>query len=149
MSNQTATPAVDKDSSATSAQAATPTLVGTWNATIPKSEGNPRPTFQAMLTFFADGNMVETNTMNPATNGPAHGVWIRSGNNYLMTFESYTFDDKGINTGKIRAHLTIKMDGPDHFTATHTTDLFDLAGKVTKKVLYGTSDGTRMKVETP
>jgi len=87
--------------------------------------------------------------IGPPKKGPAHGIWIRSGNNYVLTFESFTFDDKGINTGKIRAHLTIKMDGPDHFTATHTTDLIDLAGKVTKKVLYGASDGTRMKVEMP
>lgn len=135
--------------SAASVQAATPTLVGTWNTTIPQSQGNPRPTFESMMTITADGNMVETNTSNPATNTPAHGVWIRSNNNYLMTFEAYTFDDKGINTGKIRAHLTIKMDGPDHFTATYTADLFDLAGEVTKKVVYGTSDSTRMKVERP
>lgn len=135
--------------SATSAHAATPTLVGTWNVTIPKSEGNPRPTFQAMLTFFADGNMVETNSGNPATTTPAHGVWIGSGNTYLLTFESFTFDDHSKNTGKVRAHLSIKMDGPDHFTATYTADLIDLAGKVTKKVLYGPSDGTRMQVELP
>lgn len=134
---------------ATSVQAATPSLVGTWNTTIPKTEGNPRPTFQSFLTFFADGNMVETNTGNPATTTPAHGVWVRSGNTYLMMFESFTFDDQGKNTGKARAHLTIKMDGPDHFTATYTADLVDLTGKVTKKVVYGTSDSTRMKVEQP
>ncbi len=134
---------------ATGAQAAAPSLVGTWNTTIPKSEGNPRPTFESMMTITADGNMVETNTSDPATNAPAHGVWIRSGNGYLMTFEAYAFDEKGKNTGKVRAHLTIKMDGPDHFTAAYTADLFDLAGKVTKKVVYGTSDSTRMKVEMP
>ena len=135
--------------SAPSAHAAAPSLVGTWNTTIPKSEGNPRPTFKSFLTFFADGNMVEANSMNPAITGAAHGVWTGSGNNYKMTFESFIFDEKGINTGKIRAHLTIKMDGPDHFTATSTTDLIDVAGKVTKKVIYGTSDSTRMKVEQP
>lgn len=41
------------------------------------------------------------------------------------------------------------MNGPDHFTATYTADLIDLVGKVTKKVVYGSSDRTRMQVELP
>ena len=132
-----------------SAQAATPSLVGTWNTTTPQSEGNPRPTFQSMLTFFADGNMVETNTSNPATNTPAHGIWSRSGKDYQLTFESFTFDDQGKHTGKVRAYLTIKMDSPNHFTGTYTADLIDLTGKVTKNVVYGSSDSTRLLAEQP
>jgi hypothetical protein len=135
--------------SATSAHAATPSMVGTWNVTIPKSEGNPQPG-QSILTFFADGNMVEMNAFaNPATSKPGHGVWIASGNTYLMSFDLFTFDDKGKNTGRVRTHLSIKMDGPDRWNATFTGDLIDLAGKVTKKIAYGTADGTRMKVERP
>lgn len=133
----------------TSSYPATPTLVGTWNVTIPKAEGNPRPTFYAMLTFLADGNMVETNTSNPATTTPAQGVWIGAGNTYLVTFELFTFDAQGKHTGKVRVHLSLKMDGPDHFSAPYTADMIDLTGKVTKKVIYGPSDGTRMEVELP
>ena len=134
---------------ASSSQQATPSIVGTWRTTIPQSEGNPRPTFYSMLTFFADGNMVEANSSNPAVTVPAHGVWIGSGNTYLMTFEAYSFDKEGTHTGKIQAHLSIKMDGPDHFTSTYTADVIDLAGKVTKNVVHGTSDSTRMEVELP
>ena len=135
--------------SATSVRAATPTLAGTWNVAIPKSEGNPQPG-QAILTFFADGNMVEMNAFaNPTTSKPGHGVWIASGGTYLMSFDLFTFDDKGKNTGRVRTHLSIKMDGPDRWNATYTGDLIDLAGKVTKKIAYGTSNGTRMKVELP
>src|SRR5215216_3011548 len=76
---------------ASSAQQTAPNIVGTWKTTIPQSEGNPRPTFYSMLTFFADGNMVETNTSNPALFAPAHGVWMGSGNTYLLTFEAYNF----------------------------------------------------------
>ena len=105
---------------ATSVQAAKPTLVGTWNVAIPKSEGNPQPG-QAILTFFADGNMIEVNAFaNPATSKPGHGVWIASGNIYLMSFDLFTFDDKGKNTGRVRTYLSIKMDGPDHWNATYT-----------------------------
>lgn len=134
---------------ATSVQAAKPTLVGTWNVAIPKSEGNPQPG-QAILTFFADGNMIEVNAFaNPATSKPGHGVWIASGNIYLMSFDLFTFDDKGKNTGRVRTYLSIKMDGPDHWNATYTGDFIDLTGKVMKKVAYGTSEGSRMKVEQP
>lgn len=134
---------------ATSAHAATPTLVGTWNITSPKSEGNPEPG-EAILTFFADGNMIEMNAFaDPATSKPGHGVWKASGNTYLMSFDLFIFDDKGKNTGRVRTYLSIKMDGPDRWNATFSGDLIDLEGKVTKKIAYGTVDGTRMKVEMP
>jgi len=133
---------------ATGAHAATPTLVGTWYVTIPKSETNPQPG-QAIVTFFADGNMIEMNAFsNPAMTKPGHGVWIASGNTYLLAFDLFTFDDKGKNTARIRTHLSIKMDGRDHWNATSTAELIDLAGKMTK-LPPGSSDGTRMKVEMP
>src|SRR5215216_50742 len=102
---------------ASSYHPATPTLVGTWKTLVPQSEGNPRPTFEAMLTFFADGNMVEANSSNPAQAAPAHVFWMGAGNTYLLTFEAFNFDEQGKHMGKIQAHLAIKMDGPDHFTA--------------------------------
>jgi len=128
---------------------AAPTLMGTWKTIVPQTEGNPRPTFEAMLTFFADGNMIEANSSNPAQAAPAHGVWMGSGSSYLLTFEAFNFDEQGKHTGKIQAHLSIKMDGPDHFNATYTADAIDLDGKVAKKVVYGTAEGTRMEVELP
>ena len=131
---------------AISVQAATPSLVGTWYVTVPKSETNPQPA-HAILTFFADGNMIEMNDfLNPATSKPGHGVWIASGNTYLLAFDLFIFDDKGKNTARVRTRLAIKMDGRDHWNATSTADLIDLAGKVTK-LPPGSSEGTRMKVE--
>ncbi len=132
-----------------SAHPATPTLVGTWKNTVPESEGNPRPTFEALLTFFADGNMVEVNSMNPTASVPAHGVWIGAGNTYLLTFETFTFDEQGQSNGRIRAHLSIKMDDANHFTATYTADAIDLEGQVTENVVFGLSEATRMEVELP
>ena len=133
----------------TNAHPAAPSIVGTWKTTVPQSEGNPRPTFEALLTFFADGNFVETNSMNPALGGPAHGIWIGANNTYLVTFETFTFDDQGTSTGKIKAHLSIKMTDANHFTTTYTADAIDPAGKVTKKVVYGPAESTRLEVELP
>jgi hypothetical protein len=80
---------------------------------------------------------------------PAHGVWVGSDDTYRLIFETFTFDAQGTNTGRVKAHLMIKMDGANHFNATYTADLIDLAGKVTKKVLYGPAEGTRLQLERP
>jgi len=122
-------------------------IVGTWEVTIPTSAGNPRPTFYGLLTFFADGNFIEGNSGNPAMTTPAHGVWSGHDGTYQLTFETFTFDEKGTYTGRVKAHLAIKMDSADHFNAPYTADIIDLTGKVTKKVLYGPSEGTRLKAE--
>ncbi len=99
------------------AQSTNPSIVGTWETVIPPSAGFE--TGYAMLTFFADGNMVEVNAFaNPATSAPGRGVWIGSGNKYLLTFVIFTFDDKGKHTGKVKTYNSIKMDRPDHFTCT-------------------------------
>ena len=124
-------------------------LVGTWEVIIAQAEGNPRPTFEAILTFFADGNMVEVSSGNPVITGSARGVWIGSGNTYLITFGVFTFDEQGVHNGKVKAHLSLKMDSADRFSGQYTADTIDLTGKVTKKVIYGPFTGTRMEVELP
>jgi hypothetical protein len=131
------------------AQSTYPSIVGTWETTVPPSAGSSE-TGYAMLTFFADGNMVEVNAFaNPATSAPGRGVWIGSNNKYLLTFVIFTFDDKGKHTGKVKTYNSIKMDRPDHFTCTFTADAFDLAGKVTKNVASGTCQSTRLEMELP
>jgi len=134
---------------AASAHHAKPSIVGTWEVTIPTSAGNPRPTFYALLTFFADGNFIEGNSSNPAVTTPAHGVWVGSGGSYRLTFETFTFDAQGVYTGRVKAYITITMDSADHINISYTADLIDPAGNVTKNVLYGPADGTRLKVERP
>jgi hypothetical protein len=131
------------------AQSTYPSIVGTWETTVPPSAGSSE-TGYAMLTFFADGNMVEVNAFaNPATSAPGRGVWIGAGSKYLLTFVIFTFDDKGKHTGKVKTYNSITMDKPNHFTCTYTADLVDLTGKVTKKVASGTCESTRLEVELP
>src|SRR5215470_15497497 len=134
---------------AASAHHAKRNIVGTWEVTVPTAAGNPRPTFYALLTFFADGNFIEGNSGNPAVTTPAHGVWVGSGGNYRLTFETFTFDAQGTYTGRVKAYITITMDSADHINISYTADLIDPAGNVTKNVLYGPADGTRLKLEQP
>jgi hypothetical protein len=132
-----------------SAAQSTPSIVGTWETTVAPAGGTPSTPFQSMLTFFADGNVVEVNAGNPAVTAPGRGVWTGSGNSYLMTFNLFSFDEKGKNTGKIKSYLSISMDGPNRFTCTFTADAIDLTGKVTKKVASGTCESTRLEIGQP
>jgi hypothetical protein len=132
-----------------SAAQSTPSIVGTWETIVTPTEGNQGPPFQSMLTFFADGNVVEVNAGNPAVTAPGRGVWTGSGNTYLMTFNLFSFDEKGKHTGKIKSYLSINMAGSNRFTCTFTADAIDLTGKVTKKVASGTCQSTRLEVGQP
>lgn len=127
-----------------SAHPASPTIVGTWQITIPKSEGNPEA-FESFHTFFADGNWVEFNSFGET----GHGVWMGADNTYLLTFGNFAFDEKGKHSGGQTVHSSIRMDGTDHLTAQWVVDTIDSAGKVTKKAYYGTFEGTRMEVALP
>lgn len=129
------------------AQSATPSLVGTWKMTIPQTPNGPELT-EALQSFFADGNFIETNN-DPRAGSLAHGIWIGTGNTYLLTFQVFTFDEQGKYNGKRTIHSSIKMDNADHYTSHFVTDSIDLAGKVTKNVFAGTLEATRMEPELP
>ncbi len=130
-----------------SAHPAAPNLVGTWKMSIPKTPNGPELT-EALQSFFADGNFIETNN-DPRSGSLAHGIWIGSGNTYLLTFQVFTFDKQGKYNGKRTIHSSIKMDSADHYTSHFVTDSIDLAGKVTKNVFAGTLEATRMEPELP
>ncbi len=129
------------------AHPATPSLVGTWKMTIPKTATSPE-TNETMQTFFADGNYLETNN-NPKSGSLGHGVWIGSGTTYLYSFQVFTFDEQGKYNGKRIIHVTIHMDGPDHYKGHGSADIIDAAGKVTKNVFSADTEATRMEVELP
>jgi hypothetical protein len=124
-------------------------IVGTWETTVTPPKGSPGYPFQAMLTFFADGNLIETSDGNPTAAASGHGVWTGSGSNYWLSFILFIFDGIGNNTGKVKTYLAIKMVDPNHFTCTVSADLIDLGGKVTRKPSSSTCEGTRLEVQPP
>ena len=106
-------------------------IVGTWICDVPN--GDPVP-FMALQTFHADGTFTETSSLlGRGEEGPAHGVWDRNGSNYRLTFQLFIFDPAtGDNVGMIRVKVSLKVDQPDHLTATFgSADLIDLDGTVT------------------
>jgi hypothetical protein len=124
---------------------ATPNIVGVWHTSI-KIEGMPEG-FQGLYTFSADGNFLDTNSFKETN----PGVWIGSGNTYLVTFWGFLFDEQGQANGKARVSASIRMDDADHFTAHGVTDTFDLDGQAMENQFAGPFEfeGVRMEVELP
>ena len=122
-------------------------LVGTWICDVPN--GDPVP-FMALQTFHADGTFTETSSLlGRGEEGPAHGVWSRDDDIYRLTFQLFAFDPAtGDNVGMIRVRVSLKVDKPDHLTATFGfADFIDLDGTITE--LSGGPDAytcTRMNV---
>jgi hypothetical protein len=124
-----------------------PTIVGTWMMTIPKTATSPE-TNETMQTFFADGNYIETNN-NSQAGSTGHGLWVGSNKTYQYTFQVFTSDAQGNYTGKRIVHGTIHMADGNHFTGKGSADVVDAAGKVTKNVFSATFEGTRMEMQVP
>jgi hypothetical protein len=130
----------------TSAHPATPNIVGTWKMNIAPSETSPEE-LEVLQTFFADGNYMET--INIGASSTSHGVWMGSGNNYLYTFQVFSYDEQGNYSGRRIIRGTIRMDGPDHLTGNGSADVVDAEGKVTKNAFSAPWEATRMEVELP
>lgn len=84
-----------------SAKDSTPSLLGTWKMTIPTT-GTSLELTEALQTYFADGNYIETNN-NPSAGSTGHGVWIGSGNTYLsMQIARCPFLERFVFTARAR-----------------------------------------------
>jgi len=120
-------------------------IVGVWHVAIQVE--SMATGFEGLYTFFADGNFIEINTYKETN----LGVWISSGNGYLVTFWSYLFDVGSQANGKAKVRLAIQLADADHFTAHGVTDTYDLAGQPTANQFLGPVSvaGTRVQVELP
>lgn len=124
----------------------TPNIVGTWRMTIAPSETSPEG-LEVLMTFFADGNYMETINIGPSTT--AHGVWIGSGNTYLYTFHVFTFDEQSKYAGRRIIRGKIRMDGPNHLTGMGSADIIAPDGKVAENAFSAPIEAIRMEVELP
>ncbi len=131
---------------------AQPGIVGTWNVTMPGSDGNPDPS-ENLQTFFADGNFVETTSLlGQGGEGPDHGIWMGSGDTYYWTAQLFLFDEvTGEHTGRLRVRATVKLDDANHFTGRGVADVIDLEGNETRNIMGMPFDftGTRMELQLP
>ena len=104
----------------------TPSLQGTWRLTV--LPGTPQQFFNLMV-FNKEGTLTEVSSFQGNTT--SLGVWerIRGHGNFAATFELF-FDNNldGINDGRYRVRLTIRLLDDDTFTGTSTLDLLTLDG---------------------
>jgi len=122
-------------------------IVGTWHMKVATSAGG-FPAFEALQTFHSDGTFTETSSnFATLTEGPAHGVWMRSGNGYLLTFHLFIFDSTRTSVGRVRVRCAITVDPPDHLKADTKVDVIEPNGNIIPDVDSGPFEGFRIKVE--
>lgn len=121
-------------------------IVGTWNCVIPQSNGGSAP-FEALQTFSSDGTFVETSSLlGIGGEGPAHGVYGRVKQGYVLTFELFVFDpESGASVGRVRVRASIKMTSASEFEALTAVDFIDVDGSVIPDIDGGPFHGTRLQ----
>ena len=130
---------------ATNYHSATPSIVGVWDTKInvPSLEGS----VDALYTFSADGNFLDINAVRETN----PGVWIGTGNTYVVTFWAFNYDEQGQYNLKGKVRASIRMNGADQYTGQGVTDVYDLEGNLVEHPWSGPFEitGTRVEVELP
>jgi len=122
-----------------------PSLPGSWSVIVTPSDGTPR--FQSLVTFHADGGLIETDTASTFV-PVGHGVWSKTGDReFSTTLVQLVSNSRGVldTTVKVRETLTVNEAG-DSYTGRFRSQVTDRTGKV-RYTGTGTQIGTRMRVE--
>lgn len=125
-------------------------LTGTWYMTVPTGP-NPQDRFYAYQTFGEDGTMSETSSiLGTLVEGPAHGVYERSGRGYLLTFELFAFDQEngGAMAGRYRVRCFIRLTSANTLEADTALDIIELDGTIIPNVAAGPFTGERVLVRS-
>lgn len=120
-------------------------LEGSWELEVISNPGpGAPPPFKALATFDAGGGCVETIMLPPVT--PAHGAWVRTGNQtFTFAVVHHLLDAGGTFIGTIRAKSQVRLTSPDEFEATFEGTLYDPLGNALFP-LSGRETGRRIKV---
>jgi hypothetical protein len=125
------------------AEAATPTVRGTWLIT-PKTSGGPGG-FKALAAFAAGGVFVTTGSDEPGT---GLGEWSGGAKSFAFTYLNFHFDSSGSfnNTVKVRAKGTFKGST---LSGHATLSTFDPNGAQVGSDRSFSFTGKRVKVQAP
>ena len=125
------------------AEAATPTVRGTWLIT-PKTSGGPAG-FQALAAFAAGGVFVTTGSDQPGT---GLGEWSGGAKTFAFTYLNFHFDSAQTpsNTVKVRAKGTFKGS---KLSGHATLTTFDPSGAQVGSDRSFSFTGKRVKVQSP
>ena len=106
-------------------------LTGTWLVTVTRVNPPPTlpPTFLSLMTYFADGNVLEESN-GPTFSSTRRGNWDRIGHQqFTRSLVYFRFDAARtfLGTGHITATLTLSEDG-SAFQAEAVIQTFDPSG---------------------
>jgi hypothetical protein len=131
---------------ASSRRPATPDIVGVWDTKI-QVEGMEE-SVDALYTFAEGGTFLDINSVRETN----PGVWIGSGNTYVVTFWAFGYEgEQGQYNLKAKVRASIRMDGADQLTGQGVTDVYDLEGNLVEHPWSGPFGftSTRIEVELP
>ena len=124
------------------------TLTGNWMVTVTRVNPPPglAPTFLSLMTFFADGNLIEESNTT-GIRSTAHGSWERIGHQqFTRSFILFRFDATRnyLGTRVVTATITLSEDGST-FQADAVLQDFDPAGTLLTTIQApGTEAGQRL-----
>jgi len=106
-------------------------LEGAWLITVTPDGGTPAP--HHVLALYSKGGGVVIATDNPPASGSTGiGAWESTADNqYIETFELFTFDPSGQATGILRIRAQSSLDGTANNMTGHATIDFQPAGTST------------------
>lgn len=131
---------------ASSHRPTTPTIVGVWDTKI--KVAGMEESIDALYTFAEGGTFLDINSVKETN----PGVWIGSGNTYVVTFWAFGYEgEQGQYNLKAKVRLSIRMNGADQLTGQGVTDVYDLEGNLVEHPWSGPFQitGARIEVELP
>ena len=124
-------------------------LEGAWNVTV--SVCNNGPTITRLNTFMEGGTMQEFAAfVSPplvVSRGPGHGVWEHLTNeDYSYAVQFFVFNPDGTFAGWRRERRDVVVDvSGNTYTATGTSQLYDVNGNPVGPPICATEIGTRFE----
>ncbi|MBM3735285.1 MAG: hypothetical protein FJW39_05800 [Acidobacteria bacterium] len=129
------------------AQVADP-IIGTWAITVLNATDPTKVEFRAIHTYHADGTFTENSTLAPAhREGPAQGAWRRDGDQYRLTFQLFTFDEKGEFAGFVRVRCTMRIAQAGRLEASTVVDFIEPNGTVNLAIGNGPFVGRKLSID--
>jgi len=123
-------------------------FIGTWVFKIAESrEGLAE--FLAVQSYHLGGTISENSSLLPTlTEGPAQGVWARSGSQYKTVFQLFVFDENREYAGMVRVRGTLSLSGEDRITGKFAVDFLAPDGTVEADIDLSDAVGVRVKLDS-
>jgi hypothetical protein len=123
-------------------------FIGTWVFKIAESSTGLAE-FLAVQSYHLGGTISENSSLLPTlTEGPAQGVWARSGSQYKTVFQLFVFDENREYAGMVRVRGTLTVATEDKITGRFAVDFIAPDGSVEQDIDVSDAVGVRLKLDS-